>query len=412
MGNSVRPLASPWIGVEQGDLRPHPQIAEIGTIVIGGGIVGLTTALFLAEEGVDVAVVDNDTLSGSSSNAGSLHVQMQSRSIRLFPHLVESLEWALPLYPLAVQHWRNLETNLGQQIGLAISGGLMVAEEEAHLKFLERKCRREKQLGLDVTTIDRAEIGRIAPYLGPSVIGAEFCATEGKVNPLRANCAVRCAAIDRGAVMLRDTNVARLDRSHNIFRVTTSMGVIRTGRVVLAAGIGTRALAAGLGIDIPVIGESLQMIVTEAVAPLISHLVQHGDQQITLKQLGNGQVIIGGGWPADHDGGNRPPDVRRDSLIGNMSLAMRLVPALADARLIRSWGGINPTLDGRAALGEVSAVSGLFIAIPGDAGYSLGPLCARLVVESMLGRRPEVDLESYSPSRFSGDYSGMISGRR
>ncbi len=57
MGNSVRPLASPWIGVEQGDLRPHPQIAEIGTIVIGGGIVGLTTALFLAEEGVDDEVI-------------------------------------------------------------------------------------------------------------------------------------------------------------------------------------------------------------------------------------------------------------------------------------------------------------------------------------------------------------------
>jgi glycine/D-amino acid oxidase-like deaminating enzyme len=409
MDKAVTPSMADVAETGPGGGPPHPILAEVGTIVIGGGIVGLTIALLLAEEGVDVAVIDDDRLSGSTSNAGSLHVQMQSRLIRLFPHLVAGLEQALPLYPLAVRHWQDLEARLGEHIGLSISGGLMVAEDAAQLEFLEGKCAREERLGLEVTMIDRTEIDRIAPYLGPEIIGAEFCATEGKVNPLRANSAVRRAAIAKGAVMLADTSVTRLTKCGAGFQLATASGQIRAGRVVLAAGRGARALAACVGVDIPVVGEALHMNVTEAVAPMIGHLIQHGDRQLTLKQLGTGQVLIGGGWPATHSGGTGPPDVCFDSLVGNVGLAMRLVPGLAGVRLIRAWGGINSTLDGRSALGEIETVPGLFIAVPGDAGYTLGPLCAALVVDLMLGRAPQADPALYSPMRFSGDYSGMIS---
>jgi peptidoglycan-N-acetylglucosamine deacetylase len=83
-------------GLQIPDNAPHVP-PQIGTVVIGGGIVGLCLARILAREGCDVAVVDSGRDAGSSANAGSLHVQMQSRFIRMYPDQVPALERALPL---------------------------------------------------------------------------------------------------------------------------------------------------------------------------------------------------------------------------------------------------------------------------------------------------------------------------
>jgi len=70
--------------------------------------------------------------------------------------------------------------------------------------------------------------------------------------------------------------------------------------------------------------------------------------------------------------------------------------------VIRTWAGINTTGDGRSILGEVEGMPGLFVAIPGDAGYTLGPFCARLVADAVMRRKPEEDIAPYSPTRFGG----------
>lgn len=76
------------------------------------------------------------------------------------------------------------------------------------------------------------------------------------------------------------------------------------------------------------------------------------------------------------------------------------MPRIGRARIIRTWAGLNTTVDGKGVLGAVPAVPGLYVAVPGDAGYTLGPLSARLVADTVLGRRPEIDLAPYSPARF------------
>ncbi len=85
-----------------------PLISETEVVVIGGGIVGMCVAAFLAEEGKEVVCIDDGHHSGSTANAGSLHVQMQSRNIRLSPHLVPTLEQSLPMYTRAVKAWEQL----------------------------------------------------------------------------------------------------------------------------------------------------------------------------------------------------------------------------------------------------------------------------------------------------------------
>jgi glycine/D-amino acid oxidase-like deaminating enzyme len=375
--------------------------AEIGTVIVGGGIVGMCLAIFLADEGADVAVVDDGRHAGTTANAGGLHVQLQSRFMRLYPEMVPAFEETLPFYPLAVRHWEKLAARLGQDIELEVTGGLMVAESRDQYEFLEKKCRREQQLGLEVEMLDRAALDRIAPYFSQHIVGAEFCSDEGKVNPLLANQAIRKLALSLGIVHCTETRVAALRRAASGFEVETGRGTIRTGRVVIAAGSGSGALAAQLGLKVPSRAEPLHMNITEATEPLIKHMVQHADRQITMKQLGAGQVVIGGGWPATLAGAAEHPTVEVDSMIGSLSLAQHVVPRIGALHVIRTWAGVNTSVDGRPVLGPVAGLPGLFFAIPGDAGYTLGPLTARLVAQTLFGRGPEADVSSYTVDRFA-----------
>jgi len=92
--------------------------------------------------------------------------------------------------------------------------------------------------------------------------------------------------------------------------------------------------------------------------------------------------------------------VEPSSLIGNVTLAQHVVPRIGHLRLLRSWAGINTTVDGRSVLGGIAKAPGVVFALPGDAGYTLGPLCARIAADLALGRRPTVDPAPYSPARF------------
>jgi glycine/D-amino acid oxidase-like deaminating enzyme len=382
-------------------MSAHPDVPEVGTVVIGGGIVGRCLSWFLAMEGMEVACLDDGWLGGSTANAGSLHVQMQSRFIRLYPDLAPGVERALPMYVRAVRHWQEISRAVGDTIGLKMTGGLMVAEDALQYEFLAAKCRRERQLGLQVEMLDRVALDRIAPYLGPAVFGAEFCADEGKVDPLLANAAIRRSLLAAGGMLRTDVTVNLLRREGAGFRVETNEGTIRAGRLAIAAGVRTRELAQGLGVILPATAEPLHMNITEAAEPFILHLVQHADRMITMKQLAAGQVVIGGGWPARLAGRARHPTVELTSMMGNLSLAQHVVPRVGALRLIRTWAGVNTVVDGRAVLGGIDAVPGLYIAIPGDAGYTLGPLTARLIADTMLGRSPELPIDEFSLARFA-----------
>lgn len=376
--------------------------AEIGTLVVGGGVVGSCVAGFLADEGQDVLVVDEGSGAGSSSNAGSLHVQMQSRFMRLYPENVPNMERQLPLYPKAVAFWQALGVQLGADFDLKMTGGLMVAESQTQLDFLAVKAARERQFGLDVEILDRAALDRIAPYFGPAIVGAELCANEGKLNPLLCNAAIRAWIKARGVVLAEQVRVTAIARDGAGFAVTTSHGSVRAGRIVLAAAAGSKALAASVDarISIPATAEPLHMNITEATAPMIGHLVQHADRMITLKQFGTGQIVIGGGWPARQDVPGGHAEVELASMIANASLAQHIVPRIGNLRIIRTWAGINTSVDGMGVLGAVPAAPGLFMAIPGDAGYTLGPLSARLVADVVLGRSPGEDISPFRPDRF------------
>lgn len=373
---------------------------QFETVVVGGGIVGLFLSWFLAEEGGTVACLDEGRNAGSTANAGSLHGQMQSRMERMFPERVADYEQTLGIYPRAIDYWAEIAGQLNEDIEYQLGGGLMIAETSQHLESLRVKSAVENRCGIESRVLDAAETLAMAPYLRDDVAGALYCPKEGKVNPLTANAAVRRMAIANGATLVDATHVSNIEASSLGYVVNSAKGAFRAARVVIAAGAGSGELAATLGSHIPVTAEPLHMNITEPTRAFLPHLVQHAELALTVKQMKTGQLLIGGGWPASYDKSQPTPGVVAASLVGNLELARYLLPGIAGLQIQRTWAGINTMVDLMSVLGELAAAPGVFVAIPGDAGYTLAPYCARLLVDEMSGRSPEYSLAYFSPDRF------------
>ena len=98
-------------------------------------------------------------------------------------------------------------------------------------------------------------------------------------------------------------------------------------------------------------------------------------------------VVIGGGWPARLAGAREHPTVELASMIGNLQPGQHVVPRVGALRVIRTWAGVNTTVDGRSVLGPVHGRARALFRRPGDAGYTLGPLTARLVAAACSAAR-------------------------
>lgn len=392
--NLARPVESSPLAEQKTDV-----------LVIGGGVLGANLAYFLSREGQDVMVVDRDdiNLQASGANAGSLHVQLLSFDFGAKAQRGGGPAAAtLPLGPLSVKLWQQIRDDCGEDLELKLTGGLMVADSAAGMKFLRAKAEVERSHGIEVHVIDGPALRRLSPALSPALLGAAWCPMEGKINPLRATYAVATKARERGARFVRGCNVERIERHAGTaagFTVHTSRGPVRTGRIVNASGAWSRLVGDMLGVKIPVKGAPLQMIVTEAAPPLVSHLIAHADRHLSMKQAASGGLIIGGGWTAAFDEGMRLNRAERASIEGNLWVANQVLPAVAGLHVVRCWAGMNVNIDGAPILGEVPGVPGFFNAVTSN-GYTLAPIVASLVTDLLVRGRTGIDIAPFRIERF------------
>jgi sarcosine oxidase, subunit beta len=368
-------------------------------LVIGGGIAGVATAYYLAKDGAGVLLVEERDLNtqASGSNSGSLHLQVQH------PEFVSlGAEWArafgptLRLMQASLDIWQGLSAELGVDLEVKQSGGIVVATTPEHMRSIEAKAAIERGFGVPMEMLDQASLRSIAPYLTDKAIGGGFCPVEGKANPLRATPAFAAAAMRVGATILTHTGVTGIERQGTGFLVQTTRGPITAGRVVNAAGANAARVAAMLGVTIALEGVPLQATVTEPVAPLIPHLVYAASGKFTAKQAPNGSCLIGGGWMAR----TRPDGTmvtNPANLTGNMVRAADIIPALAPARAVRSWTAmVNGTGDWRPIIGEAPGTPGFYLCLFPWMGFSAGPMTARIVADLVLGQPARLALEGIS----------------
>ena len=371
--------------------------------VVGGGIMGCAVALYLAESGVDVAVLERREINREASgvNAGSLHFQVYLHASH-DPAWLEGIRASVGLHRCAAAGWRTLEAELGADLGVQLGGGLMVAESVEQMALLKEKVRVENSMGLDTALLSAREMLSLAPYLSDTLIGADYCPEEGLANPMLVAPAFAKAAVARGARVLTNTDVRSIKPSASGgFIVGTSRGLFEAGRVVDAAGSWGGQVARMAGLQIPIWGNTIHMNVTEALPPMMhGQLVQHAGRGLTLKQSAEGTFIIGGAWRAAYDEKTNTKTTLLDSTVGNVWVAAQTVPALRGAQLNRTWAGMGTSCDDSLPIfGECSRLKGFFLLFA-TLGFALGPTCARLLAEQMLGHAPSVSIEPFSPDRF------------
>jgi glycine/D-amino acid oxidase-like deaminating enzyme len=373
-------------------------------LVVGGGIMGCATAYYLAKAGGDVTLVERSELNrgASGTNAGNLHLQSQ----RLIDDTPEALARSIGIIALskaASDVWRTLEADLGVDLGTRIRGGLLVAETPDQVKVLHRKAEFERSCGLDAVVISDTELRSLAPELSDRLLAADYVAEEGFANPLLVAPAMARHAIAYGATVVTNCAVTGIERrSGNGFVVTTSQGVFEARRIVDAAGAWAGQIAAMIGIKLPIGGAVLTVNVTEPEPFSLKPLVQHCGRKLTMKQTQYGTFIIGGGWSGDWVPETWLARTRLESTTGNLFNAVRVMPALGQTRLLRTWGGMTATTPGYAPIiGEVRGEPGFFVLVSGS-GLTLGPLVGRLMAELVSAGRASLPLDQYDPA-LAGD---------
>ncbi len=368
-------------------------------LIVGGGLAGSATAYYLAREGVAVTLIERGSLNGraSGANAGSIHVQIPfPEYVELGPGWARAFAPVLPMMRDSVAMWAGLGEELGTDLEVALTGGLLVAETGEQLRLVAEKAALERAHGIETRMLGREELRALAPYVAPCMIGAAFCAGEGKANPLKAAPAFAAAAKRLGAIILPDTPLLALARDGHGYCGQIPAGPVQARRVVNAAGADAAAVGRMLGLDLAIDGFPLQVSVTEPVAPLVGHLLYSAAGKLTLKQMGNGTCLIGGGWPS-HQRRDGNLALNPASLAANLATATATVPALAGARIARSWPAIvNGTADWRPLLGEAPGHPGFFLQLFPWMGFTAGPIAARTVADLVLGRTPPVDLARVS----------------
>jgi len=183
------------------------------------------------------------------------------------------------------------------------------------------------------------------------------------------------------------------------FSVQTSTGRYHCNKIVNAAGAWSSRISAMVGSAIPVHGAPLQMIVTEPVAPIVSHLIAHADRHLSMKQANNGNFIIGGGWTAGWNKAANFPTTLRDSLEGNVWVARRTVPCLDGVHIIRSWAAMNINIDGAPIVGEMPGVPGFYNTVSSN-GYTLGPLLGKITSDLITRGKTDWDISFCRLDRF------------
>ena len=375
-------------------------------VVIGGGGHGLATAYYLAKEhGItNVAVLEKSWI--GSGNAGRNTTII--RSNYLLPGNIPFYEWSMKL-------WEGLEQDLNYNTMVSQRGVLNLYHSDAQRDAFARRGNAMRLHGVDAELLDREQVRALVPLprfrrRALSDPGRPAAAARRHGAPRRGGVGLRARrrpARRRHRAELRgDRHPHR--RTAACTGVETTRGVIRAGKVALAVAGNSSRLAAMAGLRLPIESHVLQAFVSEAIKPLVDHVITFGAGHFYVSQSDKGGLVFGGdidGYNSYAQRGNLP--VVEDVCEGGMAL----MPMLGRLRVLRSWGGImDMSMDGSPII-DTTPVEGLYLncrlvlrRLQGDAGLRLvlrAPDRARCA--ACRGRRlPARPLRDRPPDRRAG----------
>jgi len=431
-------VASTW----NGPLRPPentPSRADV--VVIGGGIVGVSTAWFLAKQGVSVVLCEKGHIAGEQSGRNWGWVRIQGRDIREIPMMLDSL-----------RIWDGLEKEVGEDVGFARGGCFFTAHSDKQLEELGAWIETAKSFGIDSRLLSSTDLTQ---HIGGSAInwaGALFTATDGRAEPHKAAPAIARAAKRSGATILTSCAVRGVETSAGrVSAVVTESGRIETGTVLCAAGAWTSLFCGSLGVDVPQLkvrgtvartapAENVLMGnvfddrlgirrrqdggYTIAHGSVLEHLVTPSSfrhfvkfipvlrQELRILRLSFGRAFVDewrtpGSWPLDAPTPFEATRVLNPAPSKRVLKGIRrnldaIFPQLATTPIVESWAGmIESSPDAVPMIDAIDSLPGFHIATGFSGhGFGIGPGAGKAIAAMLTGGAPDIDMSVFRLSRF------------
>jgi D-amino-acid dehydrogenase len=411
-------------------------------IVVGGGPVGVCSALELARAGAETVLLERETevcppVSGAYANCGLL-VPSDATPLAAPGVLGQGLKWMLdsssPFYIAprpspALARWLwlfraacsaeraqaaapvlralhvesarlhdELAADHGERWHFHHGGELQVYETAAGLAEAAEEVEHARAQGARADEVTAEEARRIFPSLQCELAGAFLFPEDGHLDPMRFTRAVAGLAANAGATVVTGAEVLRLEPAPDGVRAVTTHGDFVAGQVVLAAGAWTPFLTRGLGLRLPIEPAKGYSVDVDRPADFPELPLYLGDAHVVLTPLEDklrlGSTLELSGW----DMRVRPKRVAYLREGGRRAIGLP-----ADGPVRQLWRGPRPvTPDGLPVIGRVPGRDRVILAAGHCMlGLSLGPVTGRLVAELAAGSPPSIDLASLSPSRWS-----------
>lgn len=374
-----------------------PQTAlpsHASVVIVGGGVIGLSTAYHLAHAGVtDVVLVEKGEFgSGSTSKAAggvraqfsdAVNIELGARSLHAFERFKDTFD---------------------QEIDLHQVGYLFLLEKPEHVEAFEKNIALQNELGVPSRLIDLSEAKALSPLISTEgLLAAAYSPTDGHCTPESVVNGYAGAARRAGARLVRNCTVSAIDSSGGaITQVVTDEGSIETDTVICAAGAWSRDLGAMVGVDLPVEPLRRQILTTTPMPGLDPHTPFTIDFTTSFYFHGEGRgLLLGMSDPQETPGFRLSGS---DEWLAGLGEAIeRRAPGIREVGLRAGWAGLyEMTPDHNALVGEADAAS-RFLYATGFSGHGflMGPAIGEVMRDLYLGRAPVVDVGPLTAGRFA-----------
>lgn len=365
--------------------------AEI--VIIGAGVVGLSTAYHLARAGLrGILVLERETVgSGSTGRSlGGFRVDFSTEvNIRFSLESMKALE--------------GFAEEFGVDPDLRRIGYLLLTTGEELAVRLRENASRLARFGVEVEVLRPGEIGARWPYLSTGdLAGGTFCARDGTLGPSELTRGYAAGARRHGVAIREGAEVVGIEvSSGRVTAVRTRTERVPTPRVLCAAGAWSAWIGRMAGVEIPVMPVRRQVFVTgpcPAIQGLVPQVVEVGKGWV-FRREGAGFLIYGPQDPA-------PEGVATldwGSVGWAVAAAAHRVPALADAEVLGGWAGLyDISPDSHAILGPVPGLEGFYVAT-GFSGHGImhSPATGKVMAEVILtGQATTINIAPLTIERF------------
>ena len=426
----------------QQPFRPPASIpGTADVVVIGGGIVGVSTAWFLAKQGVDVVLCEKGHIAGEQSGRNWGWVRQQGRDAREMPMIVESLGI-----------WRSIADEIGEDVGYRETGCLFLARDQAQLDTFGEWLSTAREFGLDTRLIDARQVKQLVRGASVDWPGGLYTASDGRAEPHLATAAIARAAARLGVKVLTGCAVRGIEtEAGRASAVVTEHGSIRSSTVLCAAGAWSSLFCGSLGISVPQLKTRGTVVRTASADAVVDgnafddHLgirrrvdggytIAHGtilDHSITpstfryafkflpaLKQeWGILRLSIGRDflnewktprrWPLDAESPFEKtrvldPEPNPRAVRGIRENMDKLFPQLRGTEILEAWGGMVETSpDVVPIIEESETIPGFYIATGFSGhGFGIGPGAGMAIAGLLTGTDTGIDLSPFRLSRF------------